>query len=272
MIVEGFSQNIILSDSLERELKSGKYHGKDKLDILKDLAQEETDVDKQLRYSQQLIIGAKELSIPKLEFDGYLYQGNAYQQKGDLTTALESYFKASKLAKEKELATEEAEIDLAIAAVYSTMKDYDSSFGYYREGLSVLLKLKDTVNIITAELNIGDEFYKIKEIDSSLYYVNAANKLNKATNNKNSELQEYSEFFLAYINGLYGLISVEKNELENAIEYLNKAITTLTEYGDYEAVCEYLGALSDMYYDIGQSNKALKYAKQSFELAKKKRS
>ena len=42
------------------------------------------------------------------EFDGYLQQGNAYQQKGDLTTALESYFKASKLAKEKELTTEEA--------------------------------------------------------------------------------------------------------------------------------------------------------------------
>ncbi|RNC86234.1 MAG: adenylate/guanylate cyclase domain-containing protein [Winogradskyella sp.] len=267
--ITSFSQNIKESDSLERELKSGMYEGEAKLDLLRKLAGEETDVEKQLQYSQQLIIEAKELNNSEREFDGYLQQGNAFQQKGDLTTALESYFKASKLAKENDLAVEEAEIDLAIAAVYSTMNDHDSSFEYYREGLTVLRKLKDTVNILTAELNIGDEFYKIKELDSSLHYANIANELNKTLENENSEFHEFKDFFQAYINGLFGLINVEKGEVDEANDFLNKAITTLSEYGDYEAVCEYTGALSDMYYNNGQISTALKYAKQSLELAQK---
>ena len=263
-----FAQNEELTNELEKQIKRGDLTKEEELDILKKLSTEETDPDKQLTYSLQLIVLSKELEKPKFEFDGYLQKGSAFEQKGELTKALESFFEASKIAVDNELQTEEAEIDIAIASVYSTMQDYDSSFEYYRKAINVLEKTKDTINLLTVQLNLGDEFYNIKEIDSAYLYATTANKLNSYTNNENSKWFEYHLFFQGYIDGLNGLINIDREEKDLAIQNLNLAIEALTEFGDYEAVSEYTGKLSDMYYDADEIDKALPLAKKGLGIAR----
>ena len=141
-VFQGFSQNQKISDSIEAILKLGDFDKNRELKLLSLIVIEETNYDKQLKYSLQLIVLAKELDSTMLESTGYLQKGYAYQAKGDLTKALESYFDASKIAKDnkeknKKFIRREAEIDLAIADTYSIMEDYDSSFKYYRESLKI---------------------------------------------------------------------------------------------------------------------------------------
>ena len=263
-IFQGYSQNIKVSDSLERELKKGNYDKAGELELLRLISSEETDYDKQLTYSLQLIVLAKELKDTESEFSGYLQKGNAYQAKGDLTKALESYFDASKIAKDNKYIDREADVDLAIAGTYSIMGDTDSSFQYYRESLRILDSINEPLSLASAQLNFGDELLLVKELDSALYYFNKSNKIFKGLDDKDT-----SEFGQALNLGNIGLVYAEKGDNEKAEENINRAIEVLNDFGDYPSVCVYLSAMSDVYTEKGQSRKAVDYAKQSLDLALK---
>lgn len=262
----GFAQDQQQSDSLKRVLKGGDFDKAEELRLIGEIAINESDFDEQLNYSLQLIVLAKELDSTMLESTGYLQKGYAYQGKGDLTKALESYFDASRIAKDNKVKDEkfirrEAEIDLAIADTYSIMEDYDSSFKYYRESVKILEKINSKESLAAALYNFGDEFLKIREVDSALYY-------NQRANNIYKELEE-GEIGLIFTKGNFGLIYAAKGDNGKAEQNLNEAIKVLSEYGAYSAVCEYLSAMSDIYRDIGNTNKALDYEKQSLDLAVK---
>ncbi|ARV10692.1 hypothetical protein BTO05_02385 [Winogradskyella sp. PC-19] len=263
-VLSGFSQNQKISDSIEDILKSGDFDKTRELELLGLIVVEETDYDKQLKYSLQLIVLAKELDSTMLESTGYLQKGYAYQAKGDLTKALESYFDASKIAKDnkennKKFIRREAEIDLAIADTYSIIEDYESSFKYYRESLKILETIDKPESLAAALYNFGDEFLKIREIDSAFHYNNRAKKIYEEIDN---------EIGLVFSMGNFGLIYAAKDDNENAEKNLNEAIKILSEYGAYSAVCEYLSAMSDIYKDTGNIKKALDYEAQSLDLAK----
>ncbi|MFD1061834.1 adenylate/guanylate cyclase domain-containing protein [Winogradskyella litorisediminis] len=263
--IGSYSQNIRKSDSLEKLLKTGDYDKVGELDLLEKLTRTETDLDKLYNYSLQLIIVAKDLDSTKAEYRGYLQKGNALIEKGDITKGLESYFEASKIAKDNDdLEKEEARIDIAIAGAYSTLEDTDSSFEYYREGLKILKRYQDTEedlsSLADAQFNFGDEFLKVKNYDSAFYYTDKANKIFE---------QLESEIGIVFCKGNFGLIYAGKGNNEEAEKNIYDAIEVLTTYGAYSAVCEYLTAMSGVYEDIGEKEKALDYARQSLDLAKK---
>ncbi|MBV1923254.1 MAG: tetratricopeptide repeat protein [Flavobacteriaceae bacterium] len=254
------SQNQKISDSLIKIYQNGEYEEKDELDILKEITDTETNTEKLLTYSLQLIVAAKTVDSARYEYLGYLQKGNAYRLKSDLTKALESYFAASKVATNSNLKDKEASINISIADVYSIMGDSETSLNYYRQALQLLEKNKDSINLASAQLNLGDEFYNQKELDSALYYFSESGKIFKA---KKFELGE------AYNLGNVGLVYAEIGENEKAEENLNGAIETLEKLEDYYPICVYINAMSDIYQDRNNNTKALEYAERSLQLAKK---
>lgn len=258
--IASFAQDQKLSDSLIKIYKTGDYEQENELEILQTIAESETDTEKLLTYSLQLIVAAKTADSAIYEFSGYLQKGNAYQLKGDLTKALESYFDAAKLASKTNLKDEKSSINISIADVYSIMGDSDTSVKYYRIALKLMDKDSDSINLASAQLNLGDEFYKQKELDSALVYFSESGKIFKAIN---YELGE------AYNLGNVGLVYAEKGENIKAEENLNSAVETLEEFEAYSAICEYLNAMSKIYEDRNEKDKALEYANKSLQLAEK---
>lgn len=255
-----FAQNQELNDSLEIVYKSGKYDKDQELEILLQLAESETNTDKLLTYGMQLTIKAKEADSAKYEFKGYLQQGHAYRLKSELTKALEIYFDAAKVASNNELKSEEAITNIAIADVYSIMGNSPTSVSYYQSALALLAELQDSIELASAQLNLGDEYYNQSNFDSALYFFQESGRIFKA---KNYELGE------AYNLGNVGLVYAEKGQNEEAEANLNQAIEVLTKLGDYYPICVYLEAMSDVYTAKKNNKKAMAYVEQSLELAKK---
>ena len=88
------AQNESLADSLIQVYESKDYDPALKLKILSDIAVYLPDPDRILMYSDTLMDEAVRLDSTRYIFNANLQKGNALQQKGDLSEALESYFSA----------------------------------------------------------------------------------------------------------------------------------------------------------------------------------
>jgi class 3 adenylate cyclase len=262
-----FSQDQKISDSLKQVLKIKNYSKAEKLKTLREIAANESNTDEIIIYSNELIKNAKDVDSIKYVYAGHLELGNAYRLKSDLTKALEHYFIASKIALDNKLFSEQGTIKITIADVYSILGDSENAENYYKSSIQLLrqrlksreVKYLDSINLASAQLNLGDEYYNQKKLDSALYYFNESGNLFKAT--------KY-EIGVAYNLGNVGLVYAEKGKNIIAEEKLNEAIRVLVSNKDYYPICVYLNAISDIYYDKKQIKKALLYANRSIKLAK----
>ena len=256
-----YAQDQKISDSLKIDFKDNNYPESIKLKTLAQIAVNETDPDEIIIYSNKLINYAKTMDSIVFVYKGYFQLGNAYRLKSDLTKALENYFVASKIASNLKSSTKLAKVKVSIADAYSIMGDSKNAVSYYRNSIRLLNNEENTdlIDLASAQLNLGDEYYNQQKLDSALYYFNESGKLFKAANYEIGE---------AYNLGNVGLVFAEKGENEKAEENLNEAISILTKLEDFYPICVYLNAMSDVYTDKIQHKKALQYANRSMALAK----
>jgi tetratricopeptide (TPR) repeat protein len=255
------AQNQKKSDSLKKDFRKNNYNRKNKLEILKNIAQNETNADEILIFGKELIQSSIELDSLNFLYTGYLQVGNAYRLKSDLTHALDHYLKASKVAEDIKRIDYQAEIKIAIADAYSIMGDSKNAVSKYKQGINLMFKadsLVDKISLASAHLNLGDEYYNQKKLDSALYYFSESGRL-----------FEEADFELgkAYNLGNVGLVYAEKNQDKEAEENLNEAIKVLEKYEDYNPITEYLGIMSDIYIKKGNKVEALKYLNKSISIA-----
>ena len=183
-------QNQKVSDSLKTVLLEENFDTSKKLEIIGNIAANETNTDEILIYSKQLIDLAIETNSIKYVYDGYLQIGNAYRLKSDLTKALENYFKALKIAENNNLISDQGTVKIAIADVYSIVGDNKNAVEYYKQSIQLLksslisknVSFLDSINLASAQLNLGDEYYNQQKLDSALIYFGESMKLFKATN------------------------------------------------------------------------------------------
>jgi len=265
IINSAYTQNEKESNRLEQIYKSGEFSEEEELELLRNLADSETNVDKKIEFSSELIIAAKSKDSASYEYSGYLQKGNAYQMKGDLTKALENYIEAAKIVDASNLEDEKGVIDISIADAYSEMGDNDTAMSYYRKALSKLsthLKTaNDSLNIAILQLNLGDEYINQMKLDSALYLSKESQKIFSTK----IDWEPYE----AYSFGNMGLVYAELEDLENAESNLNRAIEVMTEYGDYQPICVYLNAMSDVFENKGNKTKSVEYAKKSLDIARR---
>lgn len=263
-----FSQNQKLSDSLKSVLKKDDFDSQKRLRILDDIAANETNTDEIIFYSKQLIEGAKELDSMQYVFAGYLQIGNANRLKSDLTTALENYFDALKIAVDNNFISQQGTAKIALADVYSIVGDHKNAVMYYKQSIQLLksrlisneVKFLDSINLASAQLNLGDEYYNQQKLDSALIYFSESMRMFKSTK---YELGE------AYNLGNVGLVYAKKGQNVAAENNLNKAIEVLVANEDYYPICVYLNSISEIYIDKNEIENALPFAKSSIYWAKK---
>ena len=106
---QGFGQDQRVADSLALIYQENNLEGKEKLELLKELAFNElSDGELSLRYAEELIRLAEIENNSFYLFSGYLQKGEHYKMIGDLELALEIYFKAVNIAVDSKSIKDEA--------------------------------------------------------------------------------------------------------------------------------------------------------------------
>ncbi|MGC4021789.1 MAG: tetratricopeptide repeat protein [Cyclobacteriaceae bacterium] len=288
-------------DSLKTELiktKDKKQHARIALDLSSKLLR--TNLSEALEYSNAVIEEAHQLKNDSLLLAGQLNQGNIYLQLGnyaramqlyqqvlqkkpdpvmvaiahgnvgsvyyfqrDHKNALRYYLNASKDYSEikglsdKRLLLVKANLMNNIGIIYEETKKFDSARIYYSEGLKLGQQLKEheiTANVLN---NLGTFYEDQDSLKLALDYYMKALRLRKENNDM---------FGLARSHHNLGQFYNDRfNQIDSAIENLNKSIDIGTRVGAWQTV----GSAADMLYRAYYKKKnyrdaldALAYARQ----------
>lgn len=256
-----FGQDQKVADSLKRIYYADTVKGTAKLQLLRSISfNEVNDLNLSLRFAEELIALATSLSDELYLSRGYLQKGNKQRLLGNFDQALAAYFKGAEAARKAKAVEDESSLYGAIADVYSLLDNHTSAMSYYNKAIDALRPFGNSMRLASAILNTGDEYRNNKNYDSALLYGNEAKMLFEKLNYKPG---------IAYAIGNIGMVygSTGKNEL--AEKNINEAIIMLEALGDYSPICEYLISMCEIYFDEGDAQTSLDYAKRSLQLAQK---
>lgn len=261
-----FSQNISTSDSLESVYRMGGYDKKDQLKILTQLSKNQSDPQKTLLYSSELIQKAKLLDSSQYLFNAFLQKGSALRLKGDYAQALASFFEADSIATKSKNNGDIGLVNITIADVYSEMRNHENAVSYYEKGLELLKQENDMKNFANGLFNLGDEYLSNKDYDLAIEHFMEAGLLFRKIKSKELEAGEIGE---AYVLGNMGMIYAEQGKDDLAEANINEAISILEKYELYSPISEYLTYMSDIYLNKNDWKSAFNYSKKSLDLATK---
>jgi class 3 adenylate cyclase len=246
-----------LADSLIMQYNSGTY-SVDELSILGMIAQEETNLDIKLKFSELLIAKAAKDSSFNFLHKGYLQKGNALQFKGNNAEAIKAFFKSLEYANRTNDEKGIGSLMISIAGTYSAMENSNNAQSYYREGLQLLRKVNDSIKIATALLNAGDDYFISGKLDSAHIYTKESEIIFEKISHPIGQ---------AYSLGNLGMIYAEQGKDILAESNINQAISILEDLEDYYPISVYLTYMSDIYLRKDEFPTALNYAERSLELA-----
>jgi class 3 adenylate cyclase len=247
-------------DSLEAVYLEGRYESTNKLSILKQLAVYHPDTEKKLAYSQALIQDAEVVDSLDYVFQGLLEKGNALRLKSNLSSALQSYFDAAKIATQNDDNRQLGVVNVAIADVYSIMGNHRNAVNYHQSAIQILREGRDTLALASALLNAGDEYINFGKLDSALIYTLEAESIFGRINYPLGE---------AYALGNMGMIYAMMGNDAQAERNMSEAIELLGQLKEYYPIAVYLNYIADIYLEQKDNKTALSYARQSLELSEK---
>lgn len=256
----GFGQEEPSIDSLESVYRNGSYAPEDKLPILKELAVNHPDTEKKLAFSQELIEIAEVVDSTDYLFQGLLERGNALRLKSDLSSALQTYFDAAKIAGDSGDKRQLGVVYVAIADVYAIMGNHRNAVNYHQNAIQILRERRDTLALASALLNAGDEYINFGKLDSALIYTLEAESMFGRINYPLGE---------AYALGNMGMIYAMMGNDAQAEKNMSEAIELLAQQKEYYPIAVYLNYIADIYLEQGDNKTALSYARQSLELSEK---
>jgi len=254
-----FGQDQKVADSLILIFQDEGLNVELKLEVLRNLAFNESDHIIAIDYAEELITLAKQNSSLIYEYRGYLQLGSKRWLLGELEEAMVSFVFAMEAAKKAEYLAGEGAVYSAIADLLSESSNYSKSLEYYRKAIKILVQVGDSLTLGTSILNAGDTHLTIGNCDSALVYFKESRKIFDQLDNKIGQAYTLGNTGIAYAN-------LRKTEL--AEQNINQAIDILEETGDFYPICFYLLSMADIFRDRGDQKEALAYAERSLELAK----
>ena len=253
-------QELSRLDSLKIIYENRSYKG-GALDLLKEIAEDETDPEVKLKYCDLLIQKASEDSVLSYLHSGLLQKGNAYRNQANYVQALEYYFQSLEVARKiKDNDNNIGAVSIAIGDTYSMIGNSGTAEKYYDKGIELLRSSKDTSNLASALLNVGEDYFEKGNYDKALKYYKESGEL--------FDQLDYP-MGIAYNLGNVGMVYAKQGKYELAEENINEAITLLETLQDSYAIAVYLTYLSDIYLEKGNLEGALVFSQRSLELAKK---
>lgn len=255
------AQDQRIADSLQQLfLQNDITDDSSKFTMLEEMCYNEMkDLDKAVAYAIEMKALAEKTGNKKYLRRAWFNLGTKERLRSHMEAALNAFFKSAEIAKEEKNLIAEGESYLAIADMYSDAGNHNTSTGYYHKAVTVLRRSEDSTSLATALLNLGDEMRKVKKYDSASVYTLQAKKMFESLDNPSGK---------AYSLGNMGMIFAATGKQIKAKKNLDEAIQILERHEDYNAVCDYLLSMSDLYMNQGQMSTAIHYAVTSLQFSK----
>lgn len=256
-----YAQDQRLADSLREVYAADTLHGQEKLDLLRKLAfNEKQDLELSKQYAEELIALSKQENDQLFLYRGFTQLGNTYQLSGELDIALENHFKALEVAQNGAFlpGIGVGVAYMAIADVYSLMKDSENAGLYYDKAISLLREGGNQGALANALYNAGDFYFNEEQYDRALEHFEESASLFKEIDHLSGS---------AYTLGNIGRILVIQGKNEEAKDYLERAIVFLEELQDHYPIAVYLISLSEIAAANNDLPTSLEYANRSLELS-----
>ena len=256
-----FAQDQKVADSLVDIYKKNELTKVDKMELLRNLAFNETNnIELSLQYAEELIALSKKEKNYLYLYRGYHQKGNKHNISGNFNKALEYYFKSIDAALKANFVPGEGMSYTCIADVYSNLGNSKNAALYYEKSIQILRKTSDSNSLAFALLNAGDEYSKNLKFKLALNYFKEAGTIFK---------KEKYQIGIAYTLGNTGIVYAKQGKNDLAIKYITTTIAMLEKQEDYYGISDYLSSMADIYYNRNDWNTALNYAKRSLDLAQK---
>lgn len=254
-----YGQDQKVADSLLVIYQKDNLKDTQKLQLLADLSFNEVkNFDLSLQYAEEVIKQAGIAGNNLYLYKGYFQKGNKKRLLGDLSEALDAYFKSAEAASKAKFITGEASAYAGIADVYGLSKKHADAMVYYNKAIASLRVSGDSTPLASIILNAGEEFRTSKIYDSALLYFNEAKII--------FEKADYP-IGTAYAVGNIGMVYASMGNNSLAEKNINIAIPILEKLGDYYPICDYLLSMCDIYVEKQDKTAALTYALRSLTLA-----
>ena len=248
-----------IADSLKVEYDRMQLQGEDLLKLLQDLSfHENRDVQLRQQYAMELIRRAEEINHKSFIYSGYLQLGNALRMAGDITSAINAYFKSLSVAREVGDEENEGHSLMTIADTYSSIEDRENAIAYYKNAIELIRKTQGNLSFGIVLFNLGDELIKLEQYDEASEYLDQA-----------EEIFEQAEFDLGllYVNGNRGVINGKTGTTSLGIQALESTIEQLLDYEDYYAASSFYIYLAELYNLSGETDLAVKEGEKALLMA-----
>lgn len=199
---------------------------------------------------------AKEIGDISLEARATNNFGRIYRELGDMSNALRHFETALEL--NEQLGDElNQTINLTnISNLYYDLSDYDTALEYAMKCLPIFEKYDDSVRLSTIYNTLGNIYYKKENFKKSLYYF--------INNEKNTDDNTPAR---AIANSGLGKVYFKMNDLDKALDYLDKSLTQALELNNVEAQIAAQFYLGSLHMEQGIYRKSLQYFESALQLS-----
>ncbi len=256
---QGSAQNIQKIDSLKALIANSSE--KDKIKILNELGWEYRNSHflEALEYINQAITLAEPIADYEHLSQSYNFKGVIYRNLNVNRQAMESFYKALKIA-------ETHQIDLQIAYAYNNIGDmYYQQEGYSTEAIKniqkaivIFKKIKNTRGLAYAYLRVGEVYRAGNKLDSALIAVKQSLVLREKIGKDNAyatSLQRIGEIYL------------QKNQIKEALDNFEIALNIFKEQKDIRGEVNVLISYATIYQKDREYSKAKKYTLEALKKA-----
>jgi signal transduction histidine kinase len=223
------------------------------------------DQDSAIYFANQSIEISKKLGLKKIQGNALNIIGVSNLIKSDFEAALKAHFEALKIREVLQDSVGMLESNLNLGNIYYRSKELDKAAKFYHAALFYGLKTNNLRGLALIYNNLGS--YHLDRWHASKNQTDFDSALEFLQ--KALEIKETLGDNRGMINTLNQLSDLykESGEDRKRFDLIQRALTIANKFNDVESKLAVLGSLAEYHFEKGQMNKALDYANQGYEIA-----
>ncbi len=254
-----FSEKTIDQKIADLEKKLPTVSGKEKIEVLNELAYEYLDQSAEtcIKYANQALKLSRKLNHRKGEATALKYISDCYRIMGNHEKALECAQRSFKIFEKSGDKKGSSNSLMAIGRVYDDLSNYQKALECYLKSLKIREEIGDKKSISPCLNSIGIVYGRKGNYDKALEYFQKSLKIYEDIGDKKS-----TATFLCNIGIVYG----RKGNYDKALEYQLKSLQLREEIGDKSGISDSLHNIGNIYNTLSNYDKGLEYHLESLKI------
>lgn len=251
------AQNAQKSDSLLSVL-AGVTDDSTKFEVFKLIAFNHPSPVQSLRYANEALVLSREMDHPINTARALEEVSLSHRTLGNKVQSLEAAFSALRIYDSLRMDKHRATQYIQIGSNYTLEKDFKRAITYLLKGRQIHSSLGRDYQVAVADVNIGETYRLMGNLDSGLWHTNRALAYGSAQGD--SQL-------IGYATGNLGIMYAEDKKYPEARDNLLLSLDIMQELGDYYSLAVYLSELAEVYEQLGNDQKCLKLLNKAYRMA-----